>query len=36
MSGLEIAFVALGVGAGLAVFCLCAVMAWRLLKGPRS
>lgn len=36
MSALELTFVALGVAAGIAVLWLCSILAWRMLKGPRS
>jgi hypothetical protein len=35
MSPLEWTYVVLGIAAGVAVLWLCAVTAWRLLRGPR-
>lgn len=35
MSALELTFVVLGIAAGIAVLWLCAVTAWRVLRGPR-
>ena len=35
MSALELTFVILGIAAGVAFLLLCAVTAWRVLRGPR-
>jgi hypothetical protein len=36
MSGLELTFALLALGAGLATFWVCGVIAWRFLRGPRE
>lgn len=36
MGALEISFAVFGITAGLATGWICAVIAWRVLRGPRS
>ena len=36
MSALDVTFAILDIGAGIATFVVCGVIAWRILKGPEA